>query len=77
MKTEFLNVPELGECCCLADIVPPFQVCFHFYSVGYFKVQSFNKFSFFPSLLFHYKELYSSQKVGFFLIRSLLNGFQH
>lgn len=25
MKAEFLNVPELGECCCLADIVPPFQ----------------------------------------------------
>ena len=67
MKAEFLNVPELGECCCLADIVPPFQVCFHFYLAGYFKVQSFNHF---PSstLLFHYKELYSSQKVGFFLL---------
>ena len=46
MKAEFLNVPELGECCCLADIVPPFQVCFHFYLAGYLKVQSFNKFSF-------------------------------
>jgi len=25
MKSEFLNVPELAQCCSLADIVPPFQ----------------------------------------------------
>ena len=51
MKAEFLNVPELGECCCLADIVPPFQVCFHFYLEGYLKVQSFNKFSLFNTFV--------------------------
>ena len=27
MKSEFLNVPELAQCCSLSDIVPPFQVC--------------------------------------------------
>ena len=27
MKSEFLNIPELAQCCSLADIVPPFQVC--------------------------------------------------
>lgn len=26
MKAEFLNMPELAQCCSLADIVPPFQV---------------------------------------------------
>ena len=30
MKAEFLNVPELAQCCSLADIVPPFQVCLTF-----------------------------------------------
>lgn len=29
MKSEFLNIPELAQCCSLADIVPPFQVCTH------------------------------------------------
>ena len=76
MKAEFLNVPELGECCCLADIVPPFQVCFHFYLAGYLKVQSFNKFSFFNTFVSLQGIIWQPES-RLFLIRSLLNGFQH
>ena len=34
MKSEFLNIPELAQCCSLADIVPPFQVCTHAFFIN-------------------------------------------